>query len=64
MPGLLRILIITTIVYIAYRIIRRVLSINIYHHRSNPSQYDRAKEVKNAGFTEDEVQDARYKDIK
>ncbi len=64
MLGLFRLLLITTIVWVVYRVVRRILTAQANAHYGRRSGYDRSKEVRNAGFSEDDVQDARYRDIK
>ncbi len=65
MFAILRFLFIASIIYFVFRIVRRILiGFTFQNHHSSGTKYDSSKEVKNARFTEDDIQDARYKDIK
>ncbi len=64
MFGIIRFLIITSIVYLVFRLVRRLLSAPPSRNPRRDSHYGPDMEVKNAHFSEDEIHDARYKDIK
>lgn len=64
MFGIIRFLIITLIVYFVFKIVRRLLSGPPTGASRRDSRYGPDMEVKNAKFSEDDIQDARFKDLK
>lgn len=66
MFGLIRLLLVGAVAYAAFRIIRKLWIVtdpknNPMNHRSSN---DKSKEVRTTVFNSEEVQDAKFKDIK
>lgn len=64
MFGIIRFVIITSLLYLVFRLVRRLLSGPPARDPRRDFRYGPDREVKNAHFSEDDIQDARYKDIK
>jgi hypothetical protein len=58
-------LLIASAVYLVFRIVRRILKGYAFQqHPPTDAKFDSSKEVKNVFFKEEDIQDAKYKDIK